>query len=217
MARLRGESSPIASILFSVGLLLLVPWFWQDALTTVSQGATEPLDVWRQTALRYISCFGQAALVIILIGLVVTALDYFNRSRWAWLIQALIAAWIFVLLIVPIAGPILRGRMMFSAAEWFYVAIHQSGTARNAAEFCFIWLLMVLALLLRLRSFVWPKTGLTATEQPARRFVYSASALVVVLACFLWINFRRYEISPAEMKSGQDMPVPPPPLTSAKN
>ena len=217
MARLRFDSSLIASVLFSVALLFLVPWFWQDALPTVSQGAGEPVDIWRQTALQYISYFGQAALVIILIGLVVTALDYFNNWRWAWFVQSLIACWVFILLIVPIAGPILRGRMVFSAAEWFYIAIHQSGTARNAAEFCLIWLLMVLALLLRLRSFVWPKTGLTATEHPARRAVYSASALVVVLACFLWINFRSYEITPAEMKSGQGMPVPPAPLNSAKN
>jgi hypothetical protein len=217
MARLRCDSSLIASVLFSVALLFLIPWFWKDALTTVFRGATEPVDVWRQTALQYISYFGQASLVIVIIGLVVTALDYFNRSRWALLIQLLIAAWVFVLLIVPIAGAILRGRMVFSAAEWFYIAIHQSGIARNAAEFCLIWLLTVLALLLRLKLFVWPKTGLTASDHPVRRVVYSASAVVVVLACFLWITFRRYEITPAELNSGRVMPVPPPPPTSAKN
>jgi signal transduction histidine kinase len=175
------------------------------------------VDVWRQTALQYISYFGQASLVIIIIGLIVTVLDYFNRSRWAWFVQSLIACWVFILLIVPIAGPILRGRMVFSAAEWFYIAIHQSGTARNAAEFCLIWFLMVLALLLRLKLFVWPKTELTASEYPVRRVAYLAGALVVVVACFLWINFRRYEITPAEMNSGQVMPAPPPPPTSAKN
>jgi hypothetical protein len=216
MARLRGESSLIATILFSVALLLLVPWFWQDALT-VSRGATEPLDAWRQTALQYISYFGQASLVIVIIGLVVTALDYFNSWRWAWFVQSLITCWVFVLLIVPIAGPILRGRMVFSAAEWFYIAIHQSGITRNAAEFCLIWFLMVLALLLRFKLFVLHKTELTVTEHPARRFVYSASALVFVVACFLWINFRRYELSPAEMNLWRVMPAPPPPPTSAKN
>src|SRR5882672_7149938 len=82
MARLRCDSSLLASVLFSGALLLLVPGFWQDALATVSRGATEPVDVWRQTALQYISYFGQASLVIIIIGLIVTVLDYFNRSRW---------------------------------------------------------------------------------------------------------------------------------------
>src|SRR5205823_6490551 len=73
-------------------------------------------------------------LVIILIGLMVTWLGYVKNARWVLFGQFVIAVWAFCLFVLPIAGPILRGQMTVSVAEWAYIAIHQSGLLRSYAE-----------------------------------------------------------------------------------
>lgn len=90
--------------------------------------------MWQRQSLQYIHYFGFASLVIIFIGLIVTWVGYIQNARWIWFVQFVIAVWVFCLFVLPIAGPILRGWMTVSVAEWAYIAIHQSGLLRSYAE-----------------------------------------------------------------------------------
>jgi hypothetical protein len=202
---LRRDSSLVAAVLFTIALLWLIPWFSRDALTTISPRTTETGDVWQYTALQYNSYFGQSSLLIILIGVTVTWFGYVNRSRWMWLVQFMIAIWAFRLFVLPIAGPILRGHMELSVAEWAYSALHQDGLSRIYAESFLILFLMVLALLLPIRSLVRPQPQIATAKRPNRRIVYAAGALVAITACLLWINFREYQITPAALKAAHDI------------
>ena len=118
--------------------------------------------------------------------------------------------------LVPIAGPILRGRMTVSVAEWAYIAIHQSGLLRSYAESSLITGLMVLGLILALKSLFWPQPRPLESTHPRVRIACVAGLLTGIIICFFWVNFRQYEITPAQMNSWQMMRAPPPP-DSEKN
>lgn len=211
--RLRRDSVLVASILYTIALLLLLPWLLRDAVTSVPAISTES-DFWERTALQYIRYFGQTSLLIVIIGCAITWIGYFNRSRWTWLIQLVISVWVFWLASLVSANPILRGWMAFSVTEWLYIAIHQSGLARVYAECVLVFVLMVLSLLLTIKAVFWPEGPQSSKTHPRVKFAFAACAFVGISALFLWINFRSYSITPAELNSGRDLPPPPPPASA---
>jgi hypothetical protein len=211
--RFRRDLFLVANIFYTVALLWLTPWALQNTLTSISRNPAGDLNVWRETALQYMHYFGVASLVLILIGLTITWLGYFNSARWTWWVQFIITLWVFCLFVLPIAGPILRGRIVVTLTEWAYIAIHQSGLFRNYAESFLIFALMLLALIVSATSFFRPQRVPVVSKRPPIRIAYVVGALVGVSALFLWINFRQYEIPPAELNAGRNVmsAVPPPP------
>jgi Na+/phosphate symporter len=185
-------------------------------LSSVSGVPAESLDASRQIYYQHVRYFRLASLVIILIGLMGTWLGYVKNARWVLFVQFVIAVWAFSLFVLPIAGPILRGQMTVSVAEWAYIAIHQSGLLRSYAESSLIFGLMILALILPVKSVFWPRSWQLESKRPHLRIACVAGLLADVIVCFLWINFRQYEITPAQMNSWQMMPAPPSP-PSEKN
>jgi hypothetical protein len=89
-------------------------------------------------------------LAIILIGLIVIWTGYVKRARSAWFVMFVVAwIWAFPLLVLPL----FRGRVVLTFSEWLYDAIYQPGSDRTWAELVLIFLLMVIALLLPIKSF----------------------------------------------------------------
>ena len=210
--RVRCNSAFVASILFTVALLSLVPSFWSDVFSARDLSSPQSDDVWHLTALRYIGYFALASLVIILIGLTVTWLGFLRKARWTWFVQFIITwAYVFPLLV----SPLLAHSRSRDFSQLLYSAIHQRGIPRISAESILIFLLMLAGLLIPLRSFFRDREVLqpTHSRSPLIAVICSTTAIVAVCAFFLWINFRPYELSPAELKAGRDImfAVPPPP------
>jgi|SRR5579864_174796 len=216
--RIRGDFTFVASVLFTVALLSLVPWFWRDALAGREVRSLQSLDVSLQAAERYTAYFGLASLVIILIGLTVTWLGYINKAGWTWFVQFIIAwLWVFPLLVWPLE-PLLTHRSSWSLTELLYSAIHQKGWARRSVESFLIFFLMVLALLLPIKSFFRTQQTVEPVHKRSRIVTIASvtTALVALTALYLWINFRQYELSPQELGYGQDMPPVPSPLPPSR-
>jgi hypothetical protein len=92
-----------------------------------------------------------ASLAIILIGLIVAWTGYLNRVRWTWFVMFIVVwGWAFPLMILP-----LFRTLSVPMPELLSHALKQSGIAREAVEAVLIFLLMLIALFLPIRSFAF--------------------------------------------------------------
>jgi hypothetical protein len=96
--RIRRDSVFIATVLFTIALLCLIPRHWREVSFSREVGPLESLDAGFQLAAQEAGELG----VIILISLIVTWKGYINRLRWAWLLLFIITwVWAFPLLALP--------------------------------------------------------------------------------------------------------------------
>lgn len=131
----------VASLLFTIALLFLVPDELQNAAYTEG-----PL----------FQAAGFASLANILVGLVVVWTGFRRRDRWAWLIMFIIVwVWFFPLFVLPI----FRGKIAVTFLGWFKEAWHWPGSARDYGENVVLLSVMILALLLPVKSFFWKSKG----------------------------------------------------------
>jgi hypothetical protein len=167
--KIRRDSVFIASVLFTIALLSLVPWCWQDTLEgggllRVMSGRhavyPEGLDTGERIAAQAIGDRGIASLTLICIGLIVTWMGYAKRLRWTW----------FVLLVImwgwgtgtPVPLPIHKAadlQPVGEVAHRFVPRSHSpSGSAvavpRTLLEMMLVFVLMLIALILPIKTFL---------------------------------------------------------------
>jgi hypothetical protein len=208
--RIRTDSVSISSALFTVALVFLVPTFWANVITQHDKVWLVKLEAGQQAAARTMSELSVISLGIILIGLIVIWTGYKKRVRWSWLVMSVVVwVWAFRLLVYPL----FEGKPDLSISEWLYTAIYQPGLARLWAKSVLIFLVMVVALFLPIRSFFFTKEVPEPTRRPSPRFIgFSVtSALLLVIVLFAWVHVRIYELPLTELNSTQRLPPPPPP------
>ena len=214
--RIRRDSVFISSLLFTIALLGLVPWFLSAALAGHDKVSLQMLDLGFRAEARRAGDLGIASLSIISIGLIVTWTGYVNRVRWTWFIMFIIVwVWAFPLLVLPL----LQNPVSLTWAEWLFSAIYQPGSPRAWAESVLIFALMVIALLLPLKSFIrGAKTPEPICSSSPRRIGVSVTTLLItVIAVLSWIHTRVYVLTPSELNSWQQFPPPPPEWGPARN
>jgi hypothetical protein len=209
--RTRVNSIFISSVLFTVALVGLIPNFWVSVITK----RLAKLDSGDRSAFEARSDLSIVCLVIVLIGLIVVWKGYIKRVRWTWGVMFIVVwVWAFPLFLMPLLGV----PRSLSIPEWIYTAISYPGIARAYAEGVLLFLLMVIALFLPVRSFF------VAGEEPQpihrlspQLIGGSATAvLLIMIALSAWIRLSPYEISDDALTSWQlfpppQFPPPPPP------
>lgn len=209
--KIRLDSAFFSSVLFTVALVSLVPWFARAVLAGHHNVVLDSLGQgFRAEADRFLSDLGVASLAIISVGLIVTWTGYINRVRWTWSIMFIIVwVWAFPLL----ALPVLEGPRSLGWSEWIYSAIYQQGLPRVWAESVLIFVLMVIALFLPLKSFISSAKSQEPIRAPSLRRIGAFVMVVslIVIAVLVWIHTRVYVLTPSELNSWQEFPPPPPP------
>jgi hypothetical protein len=208
--RARVDSVFISSVLFTIALVCLIPNFWASVITKHDWSWLARLDSGDRLASETRSDLSVACLAVILIGLIVVWTGYAKRVRWTWAVMFVVVwVWAFPLLVLPLIGH----KRDLSIPEWIYTAIRYPGIARAWAESVLLFLLMVIALLLPMRSFFLVREG----TQPIRRMSLkliggsAVAVLVIAIALLAWVRLSAYEISPDELTVWQQFPPPPPP------
>jgi len=153
---IRRDAVAVSGILFTVALLMLTPAMWRAAANVRESciwGAAGPI-LWVQ------NCFalaGIASLAVIVIGLIVTWAGYVRGVRWTWFVMFVVVwVWAFPVLLLPFLLP---WRGVETMAQSFAGAVSQSGTERSYAEVVLAFLLMVLALVLPVKTFILGRGG----------------------------------------------------------
>ena len=207
--KVRADSVLVASVLFTIALLCLVPPSLANALTGRNKMALAALDAGFRAVARLTGTLGIACLAMILIGLVVTWTGFIKHTRSAWFVMFVLAlAWAFPVFVLPW----FTAHWVVTFPELLYSAIHESAIPRFAVESVLIFLLMVVALLLPVRSFFGRGTSGTAHALSPKLIGGSVVILLmVVIALLVWVHTRVYEIPPEMLRSWQQMPPPPPP------
>jgi hypothetical protein len=208
--RIRTDLVFISSVLFTIALVCLIPAFWANVLTERDKIALAKLDAGYRLAAQTMSDLSVVCLAIILIGLIVIWTGYVKRARSAWFVMFVVAwIWAFPLLVFPL----FRGRVVVTFSERLYDAIYQPGSARTWAELVLIFLLMVIALLLPIKSFFLVREIEEPTHRPSLKLIGGtvATVLLGMFALLAWIHFQVYEIPPDMLSSWQQLPPPPPP------
>ena len=114
---------------------------------------------------NYDAPMGIASLAIIAIGLVVTWAGYIKGVRWTWLVMFVIVwVWAFPVLMLPLHPWSLANMDVLAPA--LASALKESGMARSAMGVVLAFLLMVLALVLPLKTFILGRGGWPKQVQP---------------------------------------------------
>ncbi len=212
--KIRTDSAFVSSVLFTIALVGLVPMFWANVITDRDRIWLAKLDDRYQLGNRYqldaqrTSDLSVVCLAVILIGLIVLWTGYVKRTRASWGVMFVVVwLWAFPLLVLPLFA---RGGL--SIREWLYTVIYYRGAAPWAKS-NLVFLLMVIALLLPVKSFFLKAEAPRPIHRPSRKLIggSAAVALLIVVALLAWVRFSPYEISPTELTSWQQFPAPPPP------
>jgi hypothetical protein len=213
--RNRVNSAVLSSALFTVALLCLIPAFWANVLTSRDQVWLAKLEGDYRLATERVSDLSVVCLAVILIALIVVWSGYVKRVRWTWAVMFVVVwVWAFPLLALPPFKALFTGRMALTFPEWILSAIYESGFLRAEAERVLIFLLMVIALLLPVRSFFFIKETHGPSHKPSPKLIgfYGISILAIMLGLFTWVRIGvLYEIPLGESNSAQQLPPPPPP------
>ncbi len=208
--RIRADSAFISSVLFTIALLCLIRAALWNALAGHDKVVLAKLDAGFRAEAQTSSYLGIACLAVILIGLIVVWTGYVKRARSAWLVMFVVTwVWAFPLFVLPL----FKGTIVLTFSESLYSAIYQAGSPRIVAESVLIFLFMVTALLLPMKSFFPVKERPGPIHRPSPKLVGGAAVavLLIVIALLAWIHLQVYEIPPAELNSWQQLPAPPPP------
>ncbi len=213
--RIRADSVFISSLLFTIALLNLVP----EGLLYFSSGtdkvALARFDAGVRAQLQTWHYYGVASLAITLIALIVVWTWYIKRARSAWLVMFVVTwGWAFPLF----AWPYLKGPKVFTLPEWIFNAIYERGYPRSEAQLVVTFSLMVIALLLPMRSFflVGKEPAPIRTLSPRLVGRSAVTALLIVIALFIWIHAQVYELTPEQLTfPGVPPPPPSPPRESS--
>ncbi|HEV2496048.1 MAG TPA: hypothetical protein VG204_23710 [Terriglobia bacterium] len=165
----------VSAILFTLALVTLTPAMLDDARTTYETRLRDianvsPSAIANQVVIpNWYAPAGITSLAIIAMGLIVIWAGYVKGVRWTWLVMFVIVwVWAFPVLILPFSpffnprgwGARFGGISVTQVlANTFASAIHESGPARDFVEVVLIFLLMVLALVLPVKTFIRGQAG----------------------------------------------------------
>jgi len=161
--KIRRDALALSSILFTVALLLLAPTAYELANTThqrrfrdIATGA-DASAVGDQIAIpNYYAPLGFASLTIIAIGLVVTWTGYIKGSRWTYsVIFVIVWLWAFPVIMLPLLHEVIPSWRTLEWTRLIKEAITMNGVARGILEPFVAFLLMVLALVLSAKTFIF--------------------------------------------------------------
>jgi hypothetical protein len=166
--KIRHDAVAISSVLFTVALLMLAPSMFDLASTThqarfrdIATGA-EASAVGDQIAIpNYYAPLGFASLTIIAIGLVVTWTGYIKGIRWTYFVMFVIVwLWAFPVLLLPfffVWRAMVSWVQTLGPYDWIRLikdAISENGMERAYLEAFVAFLLMLLALVLPVKTFI---------------------------------------------------------------
>ncbi|MDQ1390122.1 MAG: hypothetical protein QOF56_3576 [Acidobacteriaceae bacterium] len=214
--RNRVDSVFISSVLFTIAPVCLIPNFWANVITKHDRIWLARLDSGDQLATLTRSDLSVVCLAVILIGLIVIWMGYLKRVYWTWAVMfILVWVWAFPLMVMPILG---HPRSL-SIPEWIYTAIYYPGSARAWAESVLLFLVMVIALFIPVKSFFLSGEGLRPIHELSPKLIGGSvvAVLLIMITLSAWVRLSAYEVSPAELTSWQQFPPPlPPPNPCAK-
>jgi len=166
--KIRHDALALSSLLFTVAFLMLVPTAFELASMTHQRRLRDVCPVADASAVgdqiaipNYYAPLGFASLTIIAIGLVVTWTGYIKGARWTYSVMFVIVwLWAFPVIMLPL----LHGLIIpfWRTLEWIRMvkeAITINGAARDILESFVASLLMVLALVLPVKTFVAGNRG----------------------------------------------------------
>jgi hypothetical protein len=207
--RIRRDSVFISAVLLTIALLCALPIFLRYALEGYSSPTSEVRDLCCSLYYHTMGDLGVASLAIILVALIVTWAGYAKCLRSAWFAMFVVVwGWAFPLL----ALPLFKNSFFLTFSELLYGALHGFRYPRIWVKGILIFSLMVIALLLPIKSFFIVR----GIREPSRRLsprligFSVAGVLVIAVALLAWIDFRPYEIPPAQLTSFLVPPPPPP-------
>jgi hypothetical protein len=208
--RIRTDSAFVSSVLFTIGLVRLVPMFWASVITDRDRIWLAKFDDgYQRLAAQLTSDLSVVCLAVVLIGLIVLWTGYVRRTRASWAVMFIVVwLWAFPLLVLPLLS---RGNLLIP--EWLYTAIYYPGVARRLAESAQSFLLMVIALFLPIKSFFLDPKVPRPIHRRSPKLIGGSVAVVslIVVTLLAWVRLRPYEIPPAELYTWEQLPAPPPP------
>ena len=144
------DGTSISSVLFTIALVCLILPNWVNARAGGHAAQAELGPAWGAAA-NLIHELGVASLSLIFIGLIVTWTGYVHKVRWTWFVMCIIVwGWAFPLMMWPFVTQ--WGKISFS--QLFTGALKEPGLARDGMEQIVIFVLMLIALLLPVKSFL---------------------------------------------------------------
>ena len=165
--KIRHDAVAVSSVLFTLAFLMLTPPMINSARAT-HQSRFRDVSVeaqagvaWDQVVIpNYSAPLGITSLAIIAIGLVVTWAGYIKGLRWTWLVMLVIAwVWALPVLVLPNFSPwggiaLVSPSSLASMTRDGLRAGPLSFIARAILKAVLAFLLMVLALVLPLKTFI---------------------------------------------------------------
>jgi len=166
--KIRHDALALSSILFTVALLMLAPSMFALAGTThqarfrdIATGA-DASAVGDQIAIpNYYAPLGFASLTIIAVGLVVTWTGYIKGIRWTYFVMFVIVwLWVFPVLMLPfffVWRAMVSWVQTLGPYDWIRLikdAISKNGIERDILESFVALLLMLLAIVLPVKTFI---------------------------------------------------------------
>jgi hypothetical protein len=164
--RIRHDVVFISCVLFTIALVFFIRFAWWNVLEGYVDVRGQ--DVWTREAHQALSDVGKLTLALVFIGLIVTWTEYLNKVRWTWFVMfILVSVLTFQLRILP----------FFVHPGWVVEAVSDlilEALGKKPATFISwgmawrelfvpisIFLLMVIALLLPVKSFFSRRTSPT--------------------------------------------------------
>ncbi len=157
--RIRRDTAFISGVLFTIALLA----FFRESLIEASTWRKETIEIVEGFLFieNYRALLGLACLTIFSVGLIVVWSGYVQRARWAWLAMCVIV-WIFMFPMFML--PVWR-RLPINVSDWFREALTENGPSRYHAKATIVFLLMVVALLLPVKSFFFKRSAQEAADR----------------------------------------------------
>jgi len=154
--KIRRDTVFISSVLFTIALLWFIPPCIQRVLDW--RGSAGETDFGLRLYFREMRDFGIASLAIVLIGLIVTWTGYVKKVRWTWFVMLVIVwGWAFPDMAYPdFVYPWYNGAISIrDFPALILAAFGKPGAGRGLAHEMIIFVMMVIALVLPMKSFVW--------------------------------------------------------------
>lgn len=146
--KIRGAALAVSSILFTIALLIPLPAMLGNAWT-VHRTSCWIID--HVAINNYFAPIGFSGLAITVIGLIVIWTGYCKGVRWTWFVMFLITwAWAFPVLVLAE----FHWRNMLPIAQWPPLALKGRGPQLGFAASVLTLLLMVIALVLPVKTFL---------------------------------------------------------------
>ena len=142
-------------MLFTIALVSQIRWAWWNVMA--GYGDTRGPDLWRRAALQSTSEFGKLMLALIIIGLIVTWTGYLKKVRWSWFVMFVVVSGLTIPL--SIFPWFMHPKAFLDLPGMLVDAWKGEHLARIAVEVISIFLLMVIALLLPVKSFFSRRTN----------------------------------------------------------